>query len=91
MWHFGKIGGDNFTGQSAEKISDAAQVHRYTGVAPSVAIHIPWDKVDDYGKLAAHAAAEGVRIGVVNPNTFQEDEYRLGSLWGLLITVVATT
>ncbi len=39
-----------------EKIEDAAQVNRYTGVAPSVALHIPWDKVDDYGALAAYAA-----------------------------------
>ncbi len=38
-----------------EKIDDAAQVHRFTGVAPSVAVHIPWDKVDDYAALAAHA------------------------------------
>ena len=35
-----------------EKIADAAQVHRYTGVAPTVALHIPWDKVDDYADLA---------------------------------------
>ncbi len=35
-----------------EKIADAAQVHRYTGVAPTVALHIPWDKVDDFGELA---------------------------------------
>ena len=46
-----------------EKIADAAQVHRFTGVAPSVALHIPWDKVDDYGKLAAHASDLGVRLG----------------------------
>ena len=46
-----------------EKLEDAAQVHRYTGVAPRVSLHIPWDRVDDYGKLAAHAADLGVRIG----------------------------
>ena len=38
-----------------EKIADAAKVHRFTGLAPTVALHIPWDRVDDYGKLAAHA------------------------------------
>ena len=38
-----------------EKIDDAAQVHRYTGVAPSIALHIPWDRVEDYAALAAHA------------------------------------
>src|SRR3954462_5314247 len=63
-----------------EKISDAAQVHRYTGVTPRVSLHIPWDKVSDFGKLAAHAADLGVRIGAINSNLFQDDEYRLGSL-----------
>jgi L-rhamnose isomerase/sugar isomerase len=63
-----------------EKIADAAQVHKYTGVAPRVSLHIPWDYVDDYAKLAAHAADLGVRIGAVNSNLFQDDEYRLGSL-----------
>jgi L-rhamnose isomerase / sugar isomerase len=63
-----------------EKIADAAQVHKYTGVAPSVALHIPWDRVDDYAKLAAHAADLGVRIGAINSNLFQDDDYRLGSL-----------
>ena len=63
-----------------EKVSDAAQVHRHTGLAPSVALHIPWDKVDDYGRLAAHAADEGVRLGTINSNTFQDEDYKLGSV-----------
>jgi L-rhamnose isomerase/sugar isomerase len=63
-----------------EKIDDAAQVHAFTGVAPSVAVHIPWDKVDDYAALAAYAAAAGVRIGTVNANVFQDEDYRLGSV-----------
>jgi L-rhamnose isomerase/sugar isomerase len=63
-----------------EKLEDAAQVHRYTGVAPRVSLHIPWDLVDDYDKLAAHAADLGVGIGAINSNLFQDDEYRLGSL-----------
>jgi L-rhamnose isomerase / sugar isomerase len=63
-----------------EKVEDAATVHRFTGVAPSVALHIPWDRVDDYGKLAKHAADLGMRLGAINPNVFQEDEYRLGSV-----------
>ncbi len=45
-----------------EKIEDAAQVHKYTGAAPSVALHIPWDKVDDFSKLAAHAEDLGVKL-----------------------------
>ena len=63
-----------------EKIADAAQVDACTGVAPSVALHIPWDRVDDYAKLAARAADLGVRIGAINSNLFQDDDYRLGSL-----------
>jgi len=71
---------DGIPRNAFEKISDAAQVHLFTGVAPSVAIHIPWDAVDDYPKLSTHAASEGVTIGAVNPNTFQQNEYRLGSV-----------
>lgn len=63
-----------------EKFEDAAQVHKLTGVCPSVAIHIPWDKVDDYAKLKQHAANLGVSIGAVNPNLFQEDDYIFGSV-----------
>ena len=63
-----------------EKIDDAAQVHAFTGVAPSVAVHIPWDRVDDYTELAAYAAGRGVAIGTVNANVFQDDDYRLGSV-----------
>ena len=63
-----------------EKFEDAAQVHRLTGVCPSVAIHIPWDAVEDYGELKDHAESLGLRIGAVNPNLFQEEEYKLGSV-----------
>jgi L-rhamnose isomerase/sugar isomerase len=63
-----------------EKVADAAQVHRYTGVAPAVALHIPWDKVDDYADLARHASELGVRLGTINSNTFQDDDYKLGSV-----------
>src|SRR5215475_3601237 len=63
-----------------EKIDDAAQVHAFTGVAPTVAVHIPWDKVDDYTELAAYAQDRGVAIGTVNANVFQDDDYRLGSV-----------
>ncbi|ABW14040.1 L-rhamnose isomerase [Parafrankia sp. EAN1pec] len=63
-----------------EKVADAAQVHRLTGLAPSVALHIPWDVVDDFDKLGEHARANGVRLGTINTNTFQDDDYLLGSL-----------
>jgi L-rhamnose isomerase/sugar isomerase len=63
-----------------EKADDAAQVHKYTGVAPVMAVHIPWDKTDDYAALSAHAAANGIRIGAVNANVFQDNDYKLGSV-----------
>jgi len=63
-----------------EKVADAAAVHRFTGVAPSIALHIPWDAVDDYADLARHAAECGVALGTVNANVFQDDDYRLGSV-----------
>ncbi len=74
-----------FTQQGAardpfEKLEDAAQVHRHTGVAPSVALHIPWDRVDDYTELTEHAEGLGLRIGAINPNLFQDDDYKLGSV-----------
>jgi L-rhamnose isomerase/sugar isomerase len=64
-----------------QKIDDAAVVHKMTGIAPSVAIHIPWDKPEDgdYVAMREYAEEKGVRIGAVNPNVFQDDEYRLGS------------
>jgi len=63
-----------------EKIADAAQVQKASGLAPAVALHIPWDKVDDYDALNAFAADHGVRIGTVNSNTFQDEDFKLGSL-----------
>ncbi|MEV4320018.1 L-rhamnose isomerase [Actinocrispum sp. NPDC049592] len=63
-----------------EKVDDAATVHRFTGVAPSIALHIPWDKVDDYAALSRHAGEQGISLGAINPNVFQEDDYRLGSV-----------
>ncbi len=63
-----------------EKVADAAQVHLHTGLAPSVALHIPWDRVDDFDKLRRHAEDLGVRLGTINTNTFQDDDYMLGSL-----------
>ena len=62
-----------------ERLSDAAQVHKMTGVCPGVALHIPWDKVDDYDALQQEAAGLGVHIGAINPNVFQEYDYKLGS------------
>ncbi|TFC92173.1 L-rhamnose isomerase [Cryobacterium sinapicolor] len=63
-----------------EKIADAAQVNQYTALSPSVALHIPWDKVEDYDALGAFAEDHGVKLGTVNSNTFQDDVYKFGSL-----------
>jgi L-rhamnose isomerase/sugar isomerase len=63
-----------------EKIADAAMVNRLTGVAPTVALHIPWDRVDDFGKLRQHAADLGVGLGTINSNVFQDNDYMLGSV-----------
>ena len=63
-----------------EKLADAAQVHRFTGLAPIVALHYPWDKVSDWPGLVQEAHDLGVRIGTINSNTFQDETYKLGSL-----------
>jgi L-rhamnose isomerase / sugar isomerase len=72
-----------------EKIDDAAQVHLLTGAAPTIALHIPWDRVDDYGALARHAADRGIRLGTINANLFQDGDYKLGSLTNPSATVRA--
>lgn len=63
-----------------EKLADAAQVHKVTGICPGVAVHIPWDREDDWHAVKEYAGQLGLRIGAVNPNLFQEDAYRFGSL-----------
>jgi L-rhamnose isomerase / sugar isomerase len=63
-----------------EKVEDAATVRRFTGVARSIALHIPWDRVDDYAMLATFARERGVSIGGINSNTFQDEDYKFGSL-----------
>ncbi|WP_454129263.1 L-rhamnose isomerase [Microbacterium aurum] len=63
-----------------EKIADAAQVNAYTRLAPSVALHIPWDKTSDYAALRRHAEDLGVSLGTINSNTFQDEDYKFGAL-----------
>ncbi|MBS1907858.1 MAG: L-rhamnose isomerase [Actinobacteria bacterium] len=63
-----------------EKIADAAQVHAHTALAPTVALHIPWDLVDSYDDLRRHAEDLGVSLGTVNSNTFQDEDYKFGAL-----------
>lgn len=66
-----------------EKVADAAQVHKFTGVAPTVAVHVLWDfpnGLADVQDLAAYAQSLGVKIGAINPNVFQDREYAFGSI-----------
>jgi L-rhamnose isomerase/sugar isomerase len=63
-----------------ERIDDAAEVHRLTGTAGAVALHFPWDAVEDYAELRAHISDRGLRVGAVNPNLFQDPDYKLGAL-----------
>ncbi|MFV0426262.1 MAG: L-rhamnose isomerase [Beutenbergiaceae bacterium] len=86
-WAFGNSGTrfkvfttDGVPRDPFEKIADVAQVNKYTGAAPRVSLHIPWDLVDDYDALATHARDLGITIGAINSNLFQEDGYKLGSL-----------
>jgi len=86
-WAFGnsgtrfKVFGTQGTPRTPEeKIADAAKVNEFTGLSPKVALHIPWDKVDDYGRLRSYANDLGLQLGTVNSNTFQDDDYKFGSL-----------
>src|SRR5215467_10406432 len=66
-----------------EKFSDAGQVHRWTGVCPTVALHILWDLPEgsgSVGEVQALAARYGLRAGSINPNVFQDQIYKYGSL-----------
>jgi L-rhamnose isomerase / sugar isomerase len=63
-----------------ERLDDAALVHRLTGSCPGVALHIPWDRVDDWEALRRYAEERGIRVGAINPNLFGDDAYRLGSI-----------
>jgi L-rhamnose isomerase / sugar isomerase len=86
-WGYGDSGTRFATFQQAgrprdvfERVDDAAEVHRLTGTAPAVALHFPWDQVDDLATLRRHATERGLRIGAVNPNLFQDADYKLGSI-----------
>jgi L-rhamnose isomerase / sugar isomerase len=86
-WGYGDSGTRFATFQQAgrprdvfERIDDAAEVHRLTGTAPAVALHFPWDTVDDLAALRRHVEERGLRVGAVNPNLFQDPDYKLGSI-----------
>lgn len=77
---FGKFVDGNEPTEIFGKLEEAAKVHKLTGIAPSVALHIPWDKVDDYSKILNKAKKLGIRIGAINPNLFEDKPYKYGSI-----------
>jgi L-rhamnose isomerase/sugar isomerase len=86
-WGYGDSGTRFATFQQAgrprdvfERVDDAAEVHRLTGTAPAVALHFPWDAVDDLAALRRHIENRRLRVGAVNPNLFQDPDYKLGSI-----------
>jgi L-rhamnose isomerase/sugar isomerase len=80
---FGKFQQAAAATSTEEKFADAGQVHRYTGCCPTVAVHVLWDfpkGKNDVRQVAELATRYGVRIGSINPNVFQDQIYKHGSL-----------
>jgi L-rhamnose isomerase/sugar isomerase len=68
-----------------EKLHDCAVIHALTAATPTVSLHLPWDRAEDYGELKAHADRLGIGFDAVNSNTFQDQRgqtlsYKFGSL-----------
>jgi L-rhamnose isomerase/sugar isomerase len=79
---FGKFTQPAAAATTEEKFSDAGEVHRYTGVCPTIALHVLWDcpeGVASAKKITAFAARYGVQPGSINPNLFQDQIYKFGS------------
>jgi L-rhamnose isomerase/sugar isomerase len=79
---FGKFLQDAAALTIDDKLTDAALVHTLTGCCPTVAVHVLWDFApgEDPRRVAERAHALGIRIGSINPNVFQDQEYKLGSV-----------
>ena len=79
---FGKFLQDSAASTLEEKFSDAGQVHSFTGVCPTVALHVLWDLPagTDLREVVKLSDKYGVRAGSINPNVFQDQEYKHGSL-----------
>jgi L-rhamnose isomerase/sugar isomerase len=82
---FGRFPGPGEPRNVFEKLEDCAVIHRLTGVTPTVSLHIPWDRTDDFTALREHAAALGLGFDAMNSNTFQDQvgqplSYKYGSL-----------
>jgi len=86
-WGFSPMGtrfGTFLLGDEAKdiygRIDCAAAVHAATGITPGLALHFPWDRVDDLAALRRYIADRGLHTEAINPNTFQDPVYRLGSV-----------
>src|ERR1700733_1473040 len=80
---FGKFVQEAAATSTEEKLADAGQVHAFTGCCPSVAMHVKWDfpgGVEDASSVCAAAERYGVRVGAINPNVFEDQIYKHGSL-----------
>jgi L-rhamnose isomerase/sugar isomerase len=82
---FGRFPGPGEPRNVFEKLEDCAVIHKLTGATPTVSLHIPWDKTDDYSALREHGAALGLGFDAMNSNTFQDQvgqalSYQFGSL-----------
>ena len=80
---FGKFQQAAAATTTEEKLADAGAVHRFTGICPTVAVHVLWDfpkGKQSVPETMALAAKYGVKIGAINPNVFQDQIYKHGSL-----------
>ncbi|MGA2571440.1 MAG: TIM barrel protein [Terracidiphilus sp.] len=80
---FGKFAQAAAASTIEEKFADAGEVHKLTGVTPTVALHVLWDLpngVRDVPEVRKLERQYGVRSGSINPNLFQDQEYKFGSL-----------
>lgn len=80
---FGKFAQPAAASTIEEKFLDAAQVHRLTGVCPTLALHVLWDLpagLESAADIARLAERTGVHVGSTNPNLFQDQVYKFGSL-----------
>jgi L-rhamnose isomerase / sugar isomerase len=82
---FGRFPGPGEPRNVFEKLEDCAVIHKLTGATPTVSLHIPWDRTDDYSALRERGASLGLGFDAMNSNTFQdqagqERSYKYGSL-----------
>jgi L-rhamnose isomerase/sugar isomerase len=82
---FGRFPGPGEPRNVFEKLEDCSVIHKLTGATPTVSLHLPWDRTDDYKGLREHGAALGLGFDAMNSNTFQDQpdqklSYKYGSL-----------